>query len=300
MRFMTLLKQNQGFSLAELMVVVAISGIIMAGISVSFQTQKKHAADQDQVVDMQQNARAALQILTKQLRTAGYDPTSSGNFSSTNWNISFQNLAGLPSPPGALTATEVQANSTITFTSDQNEDGVLDANETFSFALYDFGEGTTDVASRDLSMTTGGGGRQLLAENIEAFGLAFAYDANGDGALDTDAAGNVIWAIDQNNDGTWDRLDTNTDGVIDINDAPVGTTNGVINAIATGTAVNPRDIRMIRISLLVKSNQQVPDFADTRAYVVGRQIITPSGLAATLGHRFQLLETSVICRNMGL
>lgn len=306
MQTLHLLKQKQGFTLTELLITVAISGIVMAGMSLSFISQKKHATTQDQIVDMQQNGRAALQLMTSELRMAGYDLTSSGNFGITN--IFFLNLAGGQSPPAAVIAPETQANSAITFTMDLNEDGTLNSNETYSYALYDYDQGGTDVASRDLSRTVGGGGRQLLSENIEALGLAYAYDANNDGELDKYDTTNdadvdpdtVIWAIDHDNDGNWDRLDTNSDGVINIKDAPAGTTNGIINATATGTAIDTDDIRMIRIWLLVKSNQSDPNFTDTKAYVVGRQVITPSGSANTQGYRFLLMETTVVCRNIGL
>ncbi|WDP93304.1 MAG: prepilin-type N-terminal cleavage/methylation domain-containing protein [Desulfobacter sp.] len=74
------MKNNAGFTLIELMITIVISGfILMAAYSANISQQKSYYA-QDQVAEMQQNIRAAMALVTSDVRMAGYDPTDSGNF----------------------------------------------------------------------------------------------------------------------------------------------------------------------------------------------------------------------------
>ncbi len=67
-------KQN-GFTLVELLVAMAISSIIMGAILVTYQTQAKTHMTQQETVDMHQNARAAMDLMVREIRTAGLDPS---------------------------------------------------------------------------------------------------------------------------------------------------------------------------------------------------------------------------------
>jgi prepilin-type N-terminal cleavage/methylation domain-containing protein len=66
------LKSNAGFSLIEVMVALAITGFITAAIFETFKTQHKHYMVQDDITTIQQNARASIDELTRQIRQAGY------------------------------------------------------------------------------------------------------------------------------------------------------------------------------------------------------------------------------------
>lgn len=281
------------------MIVIVISGIVWVAASSVYQMLQHSSTAQENSVRMQQDERVAMDIFKSELRMAGYDPTSSKIFGITD--ISFRDLNN------NLDSTN-NGNSSITFTTDTNGNGAIDTNETYSYALYDFSEGTYDVASRDLSRNTGGG-RQLLAENIQYFELAYAYDANGDGNLDTDGAGNIIWAIAQGNGSIWYNLDTNGDGQITAADAPAAV-NGIstITGVSTGTPINRdannriTDIRAIRIWMLIQSKASEKGYLDHNTYVVGRKIVIPSQMPSeqTSGHRYRLMEAIINCRNLGL
>lgn len=64
--------RNKGVTLVELLVVLVISGILMAALYRTFIKQQKTYTIQDQVVDMQQNVRVAFDRMTRELRMAGY------------------------------------------------------------------------------------------------------------------------------------------------------------------------------------------------------------------------------------
>ncbi len=51
---------NQGFTLLELVVAMALVGIIMAGVYATYFSQQKSYLVQDQVAAMQQNLRAGM------------------------------------------------------------------------------------------------------------------------------------------------------------------------------------------------------------------------------------------------
>ncbi len=143
---------NQGVTLIELMIGMTIFLLVLGAIYSTFQSQHKSYLMQEEVAAMQQNIRAAMFYMTKEIRMAGCDPT--GN-------------AGA----GIVTAN---ANS-ISFTEDirgdadgSDPDGATnDPNESIAYAL----------SGNNLVRNTGGG-NQVVAENIDA--LDFVYlDENG-------------------------------------------------------------------------------------------------------------------------
>lgn len=281
------LLSKKGFTIVELLVAMAIAGVVAIGIWSAYKAQKTLMTAQEVVTDLQQNLRSSIFTMTQDIRMAGYDPTMNGNFGITF--VGFRDLNNVNNAAG---------NSAIQFTADYDGDGVVDGNETVTFSLYEFGAaaGTITDLARD-----NGGGRQLLAQNIQAIGLAYAYDVNNDKALDTytTAGGGqqVIWAIDSNNDGTLDRrLDTNGDGIIDNADGP----GAGLNELIVGAAINPPvtmdDVRSVRIWILAAEDAaEHTEYYDPNTYVVGRQIVTPRDSL-----RRRLVETTVQCKNMGL
>jgi len=272
-------RQNEnGFTLVELLVAMAISLIVMASIGYLYYSQQKSYVAQEQISAMQQNLRAAMYYMEREIRMAGFDPTGSGNFGITDIRLKDidDNL-------------DVNGNGSLEFTIDRPpSNGLLGGgDETVYYCIYDSPtsapDGKTDIAQR-----YGAGGRQLLAENIEALGFAYAFDNNGDGQLDTTGAGNTIWAIDSDNDGDLDvNLDTNDDGIIDMNDNAAGS--------ALASNVNRSKIRSIRIWLLARTDIEDRGFRDAGTYVIANQRITPND-----GFRRRLLTTTIKCRNMGL
>ena len=140
-------KQNEnGFTLVELLVAMAISVIVMASIGYVYYTQQKSYVAQEQISAMQQNLRAAMYYMEREIRMAGFDPTQNAN-------------------AGIITATS----NSITFTEDIDGDGAFSVNENITYSLADKdGDGDNDLERNG----------NLIAENIDA--LDFVYlDSNG-------------------------------------------------------------------------------------------------------------------------
>ncbi len=155
---------QQGWTLVELLVAMAVAGIVGAVICAAYITQVRGAVSQEAMLDMQQTARAALQIMANEIRSAGCDPTG---------------FAGA----GIRTATAAEFSFTADLVNNAgvpNSDGdTNDANESVRYALTRDadGDGQADEIPCDLGRDTGGG-LQPFAENIDA--LNFVYlDENG-------------------------------------------------------------------------------------------------------------------------
>ncbi|RWX42938.1 type IV pilus assembly protein PilW [Candidatus Electrothrix aarhusensis] len=66
--------ENKGFTLVELLIAMAISGILVTSMYSVYTLQQRSYTVQDQVSEIQQKARAALDIMTREIRMATYDP----------------------------------------------------------------------------------------------------------------------------------------------------------------------------------------------------------------------------------
>lgn len=77
---------TRGFSLVELLIAMALGIIIMTAVVVSFVGHNDTYVAQDDLVEMQQNARAAMQCLMRDIRSVGYDPKNQGDMGITTAN----------------------------------------------------------------------------------------------------------------------------------------------------------------------------------------------------------------------
>ncbi len=280
------MKKDNGFTLIELMISVAISGLIITSIHTIYRSQTRSYVSQEQVAAIQQNLRGGIFCMQREIRMAGYDPGVSGNFGITDVSL------------------DSKGNGTIAFTLDDNingsnnksdGNGKVDPKETFVYSLYDYPTAAPD-GSLDLGRKYGAS-RRLLAENIEAMGFAYAFDTAGDGdnLLDTDINGNVIWAIDSDGDNDLDmNLDEDNDGDIDIDDDSTGKALGHDNN-GKLAEVLLSDIRAVRIWLLARDNNGDSDYFNMQTYVVANQRISPKD-----SHRRRILSTTIRCRNLGV
>ena len=62
----------KGFSMVELMVVLVIAGIVIAGVYRTFTAQQKTFVVQEEVSEAQQSARAVMDVIARDIRMAGF------------------------------------------------------------------------------------------------------------------------------------------------------------------------------------------------------------------------------------
>ncbi len=68
-----MLNNNKGFSLLELLMALALASMVMAGIYSTYLNQQKSYSVQEQVAAAQQSLRAAIFIMGREIRMAGFD-----------------------------------------------------------------------------------------------------------------------------------------------------------------------------------------------------------------------------------
>jgi type IV pilus assembly protein PilW len=274
---------SKGFTLVELLVGMALVAIGTGVLYTSFMSQNNNYIAQEQVVDMQQNLRGAVELLTREIRMSGYDPERSRNFGIVDVSLDGPGNGTITfsadwNGDGAINATEdTNDNSRLDGGEDADGDGLLDQAETITYSL----------SSGQLLRTAGGSGK-VLAENIEGLAFAFAFDNDDDGELETTAGNNILWAIDSDADGFLDKhLDTNDDGVIDPSDNPSG--------INLATVVDIDNIRAVQMWVLAKSRVADKKLVNSQTYVLGNQRKTVNDKL-----RRRMLSSTFACRNMGL
>lgn len=146
---------QRGVTLVELLVTLALSLTTIGAIYSIHLVQLNQQRVQEDRMAMQQTVRAALDMMARELRIAGYDPSGlNADQQASN------NFSGITYDPASL---RIQA--------DLNGNGRLtDSNETIVYSY--------DAPSLTLRRKVGKGGRQTVAEHIKNF--TFHYlDARG-------------------------------------------------------------------------------------------------------------------------
>lgn len=69
-----------GFTLTELLVAMTLAGIVMAAIYSTYTSQQKAQVITEDVSSIQQNLRAAMYMMGREIRMAGYDPKDAEAF----------------------------------------------------------------------------------------------------------------------------------------------------------------------------------------------------------------------------
>jgi type IV pilus assembly protein PilW len=67
---------SAGHTLVELMIAMAIAAILITAIFQVYQVRQKSHSKQQLAVEMQQNLRAAVSLIKREIRMSGYDPAA--------------------------------------------------------------------------------------------------------------------------------------------------------------------------------------------------------------------------------
>ena len=102
---------EEGFTIVELIVAMAMSLVVMGAIYSLFQTQQKSYIHQERVATVQQNLRAAMFMMEREIRMAGCNPTGtvsptpgivSAAGSTIQVTMDITNAAGTGDPDGLI------------------------------------------------------------------------------------------------------------------------------------------------------------------------------------------------------
>lgn len=132
--------REQGFTLVEILIAMLIGGIITAAVTTTFIGHQKYYMAQEQITEMVQGTRAAMDMISREVRNAGYSPTGAA-FHGVFYN------------PGQL---QIMADL------DGNGD-TLGPNENIIYSLNDSDHRIVRTE------VNGGGGGQPFAENMQNF-----------------------------------------------------------------------------------------------------------------------------------
>ena len=139
---------KKGFSLIEIMVAIAIMSVLSIAMMKTYTGFTRVYTTQEVAAGVQQDLRASLNIMTQDIRMAGFDPLDTDNF-----------------------GVEVATATNIRITSDTDVDGVID-DSVFERVTYNFNAGTNRL-EQVLYETTGSEVTQPVVDNVT--NVAFTY-----------------------------------------------------------------------------------------------------------------------------
>ncbi len=151
---------SEGFTLMELVIVLAISSILMAAVMSTMATLQRSFTTQDVAADTQQDVRMAMVLMTRDIKQAGLDPLTSAGSGFERADSSYIRVTSDRIPTGGI-----EANGTIDDTN-------------FERVSYFRDPGTNELRIRLYEGSVVSETTQTLADNIT--NLQFTYfDADG-------------------------------------------------------------------------------------------------------------------------
>jgi len=154
-----------GFTLMELLVSMSIGMVVLAALAKTFTVQSRQNTAEEQVAQMQGNARAALDLMVREIKMAKYNPAGTAFSSAYGVTYSASQLE---------VKADMDGNGTISTSSGSVED-----------IIY-----ARDAANNYITRKLGSGTAEIVADNITAFTFAY-YDANGSAVTSSGNSGNI-------------------------------------------------------------------------------------------------------------
>lgn len=235
------IKDNKAMTLVEVLVAITITVIVIGGIYTIMVHGQRISVGQTYVAEMQQNARVAMDMMSREILMAGYDPT----------NPDYLVLRIPPVLDPSSTSIRVLA--------DLNQDSDTgDANENIFFQY----NSSTQELSRD-----SGSGAKVIAANITVFSIT--YDPGATTLSSTASSGDTSLGVNSTSGfdvGDWIYISdgTNLDNAF-VKSIPSSTTMNIepalTNSFSSGSAV--ASLEKVTISLTVQTEEKDPQ---TREY----------------------------------
>ena len=176
-------EKDSGFTLIELLIAMAIGLIVITSLSTAFISQRKIYAAQEQYSEMIQNARAAMDMISREVRMAGFAPTGyDSQFESDPSTAQTAPKMQRVDPTAARFVGIPYDTTQLEVIADLSGDGTIGdaSHEKILYEYYD----TSDYP-KQIKRSTNGGTPQPFAENIQSF--AFEYYKSDGTTATTDA-----------------------------------------------------------------------------------------------------------------
>ncbi|MGM5483234.1 MAG: prepilin-type N-terminal cleavage/methylation domain-containing protein [Nanobdellota archaeon] len=258
-----LIKQH-GFTLVELLITLAVSGIILGVVVQVMFSNQKVIKKIDEVNKMRSEARSAMYVIEDHVRLAGFDPGNS--FTSSAPVITAQH--------GVFEFFMKKLNDISK--EDKVRIGLSKSGDCGYSGCSDF-DGIAESGSASLVVNS-----QNTADNVAAVRFAYAFDNDDDGLLDTQS-NEIIWSVDSTGNGYLDIV---------ISDSHVKKLD---------PEVKIEKIRAVKIWLLTRTRNQV-DEDNAQKFIIGADISEKSVLEYVpddKNYTYYLLTNIVRCRNLG-
>jgi len=149
----------------ELLVSMSIGLVVLAALAKTFSVQSRQNTAEEQIAQMQQNARAALDLMVREIQMAKYNPA--GSAFSSGYGVTF-NSSQLE------IKADMDGNGSISTSSGSVED-----------IIY-----AHDSTNLQITRKLGSGGAEIVADNITAFSFSY-YDTNGAAVSSLANSGNI-------------------------------------------------------------------------------------------------------------
>ena len=174
---------NKGFTLIELLIAMALALVIITTLSSTFISQQKTYAVQEQVAEMIQGARAAMDMMSRESKMASFAPTGYDKQFEDDPTVAQTASKMQRTDPTAARFVGIPIDTTqLEINADLSGDGTIGdvSNEKIVYKYYD-----TSVYPKQIKRSTNGGTFQPFAENIQSF--TFEYHKK-DGSATTTVA----------------------------------------------------------------------------------------------------------------
>jgi len=144
-------KSDGGFTLIELMIAMAVGLVLLGAMYGVFTMHNKTFSTQEQIAEMQQSARAGMDMMTREIRMAGYNP------------------AGVTFDGTTYSASQLQVKA------DLDGNGTIAGQENIIYKH--------DSANYQVTRNIGSGDQPLM-ENVQSFPFSYWKDDNDDGVME--------------------------------------------------------------------------------------------------------------------
>lgn len=165
-------RADSGFTLMELMVAIGLGMVVLASVATTFTAQTRSYSAQEQINQMEQNLRGALDIMAREIKMAGYKPNG-----------------------GTVTGVVSYSSTGLTIQADLDASGTVLSSGTGSSTAYEQIAYAYDSTNKKITRQVGDGDVTTLAENISAFSFSYYKAQSGTSAAATASAASEIRQI---------------------------------------------------------------------------------------------------------